>query len=37
MNAEQRIKLVIGDLVVQLQAAQAKIDELEAKLKEREG
>lgn len=36
MNTEQRIKLLIGDLIIQLQAAQSKIEELEAKLKERE-
>lgn len=36
MNVEQRIKLMIGDLIVQLQAAQAKIEELEAKVKEQE-
>jgi hypothetical protein len=36
MNVDQRVKLVIGDLVVQLQAAEAKIEELQAKLKEQE-
>lgn len=36
MNTEQRIKLLIGDLIVQLQVAQAKIEELEARLKEAE-
>jgi len=36
MNAEQRIRLVIGDLVVQLEAAKALIEELQAKLKEQE-
>lgn len=30
MNAEQRIRLLIGDLVVQLEAAKARIEELEA-------
>jgi hypothetical protein len=29
MNAEQRIRLAIGDLVIQLQAALARIAELE--------
>ena len=36
MNTEQRISQVIGDLVIQLQVAQAKIEELEAKLKDLE-
>lgn len=30
MNAEQRIKVALGDLVIQLQASLAKIEELEA-------
>jgi hypothetical protein len=34
MNTEQRIKAMIGDLIVQLMAAQAKIEELEAKILE---
>jgi hypothetical protein len=32
MNVEQRIRLAIGDLVIQLQAALARITELEAEL-----
>lgn len=32
MTAEQRIKVTIGELVMQLAAAQAKIEELEARL-----
>ena len=35
MTAEQRIKIVVGDLVVQLQAAQARIEELEQQLQEK--
>lgn len=34
MNAEQRVRQTIGDLIVQLAVAAAKIDELEAKVKE---
>ena len=33
MNLEQRIKNLIGDLVMQLHAALAKVEELEAKIK----
>ncbi len=36
MDVNQRVKLAIGDLVINLQAAQAKIEELEAKIKELE-
>lgn len=36
MDAEKRIKLVIGDIIVSLHAAYAKIEELEAKIKELE-
>lgn len=36
MNMEQRIRLLIGDLIVQLQMAQARIEELEAQLREKE-
>jgi len=32
MNTEQRIRMAIGDLVIQLQAALARIQELEEKL-----
>lgn len=36
MDAETRVRLAIGDLVIKLQASSAKIDELEAKIKELE-
>ena len=36
MNSDQRIKIVVGDLVIQLQIALARIEELEAKAKEQE-
>ncbi len=36
MDAETRLKLAIGDLVFKLQLSSAKIDELEAKIKELE-
>jgi hypothetical protein len=32
MDAQTRIKLTIGDLLIQLAATQAKIEELEAEL-----
>jgi hypothetical protein len=35
LNVDERLKLVIGDLAVQLTIAQQKIEELEAKLAER--
>ena len=35
MNADQRIRLFIGDLVVQLQAALAQIEEMRILLEER--
>lgn len=36
MTAEQRIRLIIGEYVIQLQAAAAKIDELQAKIEQLE-
>lgn len=36
MNIEQRIRHPIGDLVIQLQAATAKIEELQAKVNQLE-
>ena len=36
MNIDQRLKLQIGEMMVQLTMAAARIEELEAKLKEME-
>ena len=36
INIEDRIKLCIGDLVIKLQVATAKIEELDAELKKRD-
>lgn len=34
MNAEQRIRVIIGEYVIQAAVMQARIEELEAKVKE---
>jgi prefoldin subunit 5 len=34
MNAEQRIRIAIGDLVIQLQAAHAQIEALQTEIQE---
>lgn len=36
MNANERIKLTIGDLLIQLALAQERIEELEKKLEQHE-
>jgi hypothetical protein len=36
MNADQRVRMAIGDLVIQLQAALARIAELEVQLQKYE-
>lgn len=37
MTLEQRVRLAIGDLVIQLHAAQGRIEELEQQLKDADG